>query len=145
MIPVAAIQARLRAEVTDLHRIEGAADMQALMKAQGAMTTRPLAHVVTTGLRANPAMDAAGAHVQMVTAGFSVVLTIPATADPKGERGRGEADPLIQSIVLALIGWTPEAPHVVGPCSLVKSSLARFDAEMQAWAIDFTLPLYLRT
>lgn len=133
---------RLRDQVTELRSVDGALEMAALMRAKTPLVGRPIAHVIATGARGQRADVATGVYSQPVDLAFAVILTIPVVNDATGARAAATVDRLIRAIVQALVGWAPDsAPGVV---QLGGWQLARFDAEVIAVSIDFSITDLLR-
>lgn len=138
-----AIVQRLKDRVPGLAgRVDKAGALAALM-AEGALPrVTPAAHVVPTGIVGGKGEVATGAYRQSIGRQISVALSIRAH-DPAGRRALDEIEPLIDAIILALVGWAPaRGPGVVG---FRYAQLASFKAGMAVYDIAFVLPSQIRT
>lgn len=137
MIAAADIIARLMQEGPELRSVQGAIELAALLAAGTPIVGKPFAHVVPMGLRGLPPEVGTGHFAQQIDVTFSVVLTIPIIADPKGEKALIAADPLVNSIITALSGWGPEtAPGVI---YMTRSQIVRFEPGLIVYGIDFSI------
>lgn len=142
MMLVEAVTARLQGLVpTDLRKVEGAADMMALMKANALPQQTPAAHVVPVGLRGGARQDVAGAFVQDIEETIGVTITMRGN-DPAGSRALSRVGGVIAAVIAALVGWGPD--NEPGEFRLVRGVVLRIDAEALVYLIEFAIPLQLR-
>lgn len=142
MLLVDAVIARLQQLVpADLRKVEGAADMMALMKASALPQQTPAAHVVPVGLRGGARQDAAGAFVQDIEETIGVTITLRGN-DPAGARALARVGSILSAVIAALVGWGPDEEP--GEFRLVRGSVLRMDAEALVYLIEFAIPLQLR-
>lgn len=106
--------ARLRAEVTGVKAVQGAADLASVSAKQ---QVTPAVYVIYLGDNVGP--NAGAAHVVSQT--WAVVPTVYyADANGTGEGARRLAGPLIGQCIAALAGWTPRID--IKPLARVQSS-----------------------
>lgn len=139
---VGEVIARLAERVPELAgRIEGAAELSALMRENRLPQVTPAAHVLPLGLRGLQADAAAGAFRQAVDETVAVVLTWRGY-EPTGARALAPLDALIGAVIEALAGWGPAAAS--GVLRLARGQLVAINAGTIVYQIDFTLTDHLR-
>ena len=100
-----AIVDRLKAQVTALKSVKGAAELAAL---DNRLTVEPAAFVVWLSDR--PRGDGGqvtGHTTQILTSTYSVVLAVRRYADPLGGAMADDIQPLRDAVLIALLGWAP--------------------------------------
>lgn len=133
---------RLKAMVPALGgRVFGAAALAQLMAQNGLPQVTPAAHVLPVGITGGRETAQTGMYRQEIERLFSVVVSLR-SHDAAGARALGEADTLIDAIVTALAGWTPDA--ATGVFRLKHVNLARFADGMAVFEITVGLPDQLR-
>lgn len=104
----------------------------------------PGAYVFPLGLRPAPPLTGSMEHRQEITWRIGVVLVDQVADDPDGRRSIGSIQALIDSVLLALAGWSPDAatwsPLAAGPGDLVEA-----EAGTVAFQLSFTTTSELRT
>ncbi len=118
----ALVEARVRAEVTALRgRVQGAADLAALIERDVLPQRRPYAFVVDLGEDATPPGPGTMIFRQRVTSLVGVVLIEDKAGDVKGAAARAALTPLVTAVRDALVGWT--APGVDWPVEYRRARL----------------------
>jgi len=139
----AAVIERLKAEVPEFSgRVSGAADLAALQRANALPQTTPAAHVIPSGLAAGPDSALLGYFRQDVRRLYTVVLTWR-IADPLGSRRITDVESLIEAVVQALSGWTPD-PSTTSVFRMVRAQLLSFRDGAMVYGLDFALPDQVR-
>ena len=140
---IAAMIARLKSEIPDLgNRVQGAADLAALMQRGAVPTVTPTAFVLPAGIGAGKVDAMTGAYRQNIVRRYSVALCLT-SRDRTGERALDEAESLIEAIVAALVGWDGDS-EAVGVLTLVRVSLIRFAEGVATYEIQFSIEDQLR-
>lgn len=103
--------ARLQAEVPALRRVEGAAELAALVSAGQLPQQTPAAYVLPLGDDAEANRSATVGVNQRVTEQLGVVLIDRHAGSRHGEEARADLVPLIQACRAALIGWQPDGSY----------------------------------
>ncbi|PKP85851.1 MAG: hypothetical protein CVT80_00295 [Alphaproteobacteria bacterium HGW-Alphaproteobacteria-2] len=139
---VAEVIARLAERVPDLAgRIEGAAELSALMRENRLPQVTPAAHVLPLGLRGLQADAAAGLFRQAFDETVAVVLTWRGY-EPTGGRALAGLEALIDTVIAALAGWAPA--QATGVLRLSRGQLVAISAGTIVYQIDLTLTDHLR-
>ena len=139
---IAAVIARLENQVPELAgRVEGAAELNALVQSNGLPQHTPAAHVLPLGLRGGRPDAAAGMFRQEFEETVAVVLTLR-NQGRTGDRGLAGADALISAIVAAIAGWAPG--DEIGVFSLSRGQLVSFQAGALVYQLDFSIVDQLR-
>lgn len=100
--------ARLGTQVPELAgRTAGAADLSRLMAQGSYPQVTPFAHVIPGGIDAQASEGITGVHGQLLRRQVVVMLTVR-SHDATGARALERIEELIDAVVLALAGWTPE-------------------------------------
>lgn len=135
--------ARLKAQVPALaSRVEGAADLAAVMRTGGMPQVTPAAHVVPAGLTGGKTAPLTGMFRQQVGRLISVVLYFR-SRDRRSSRGLDGVGGVIDDIVGAIVGWSPD-PTSAGLFELRGCRLVSAAADALVYLIDFVLPDELR-
>lgn len=140
---VDAVASRISATVGALtERIEGAADLAALISA-GAMPQREVtAFVVPLGFDDRGGDSATSAHTQMLEESVGVVLVIKALGDAKARRALPTIEQLTDAVIVAVAGWAPE--DVADVFRVKRGRLLSADKGLVIYQIDFALLDQLR-
>lgn len=137
-----AVIARLEAEVPTLAgRTQGAVQFVELMRTGNLPQVTPAAHVLPLGLTGGQPNAVAGAFVQPLDRAISVMLTLR-SYDARGEKALDPLETLINAIVTAICGWTPEP--TVGVYRLTRAALVTMTAGTLVYQIDFAIADQLR-
>lgn len=99
---------RLKAQVSTLRLIEGAAEFAALSERGSPQT--PAAYVVplAESAEANPLSSGVS---QLVTERFGAILAFRHVGDPRGEAATKQIETLRAATIAALLNWAPTANH----------------------------------
>jgi hypothetical protein len=139
-----AVIARLRAGVPALAgRVEGAAELAALQRQNQFPQVTPAAHVIPLGLSAASPTALAGNFRQEVDRRIGVILTVR-THDATGSRALAGVDALVEAIVAAISGWTPD-PGSTGVFRLLRAEVAAMREGTLVWQIEFALADRIRS
>lgn len=134
--------ARIVAGVPDLAgRVEAAADLAALMAANGLPQHQVAAHVLPLGLQGGAANAATGSFTQSVEEVVAVLLTFQ-TASRTGSRALERLREIIQAVIAAVAGWGPD--EAAGVFRLLRGGLLRFSGGTLVYQIDFAITDQLR-
>lgn len=138
-----AMISRLKSQVPDLgNRVQGAADLAALMQKGAVPSVTPAAFVLPVGIGAGKTDTMTGAYRQAIQRRYAVALCLT-SRDRTGERALNEAELLIEDIVAALVGWDGDA-DAVGVLTLIRASLIRFAEGVATYEIQFSIEDQLR-
>lgn len=133
------IVARLRAQVSGLKAVGGAADLDAAI--EGAVST-PSGFVIPLAERAER-IDIIGFHEQLITQAFGVILVITNRRDVTGAAALSDLAPLRVAARDALAGWAPTSEGL--PVEITGGRLLSLDASGRLWwADEFELKTYYR-
>ena len=139
---IAAVIARIEARVPDLAgRTHGAADLAALMAANGLPQVTPAAHVLPMGLQGGRADAAAGMFTQMVDEVVGVLLTFR-NAGRTGDTAMNLSRDTIMAVIAAIAGWAPAG--AAGVFRLSRGQILRFAQGTLTYQIDFAIQDQLR-
>ena len=134
--------ARLVAQVAAFGgRVQGAGSLAALTRTGAARQPQTAAWVIASGLVGRPGQAAAGAFVQSVERGVSVVVTLPAY-DGSGAGGSDQHEALVSAVVAALAGWAPATSP--GVLQLARAHAPSIQGGIITSQIDFSLMDQLR-
>lgn len=139
----AAIIARLKAEVPDLHEVGVAADLAAILEGKLPNQTRASAFVVAMNERGSTPGLATGAFTQEVIETISVILTVRSIDNRAGNKAVDEVEGLKAAIRGAIAGWAP--PGAFDVYALSRGSVLAFKPGYFAYAMEFTASDQLRT
>ena len=133
--------ARLQAKNLFGGRIATAADLQALIRSGQAGEPVLRAHVIPSALTgARPAL-AAGAYVQSIDRGVTVLFTLP-VFDGVGAGQGDQLEQLISDTIAAVAGWRPIGTP--GAFRMVRAGLLNMQGGTVAYQIDFAIADQLR-
>lgn len=134
--------ARIEARVPALTgRVQGAAELAALLRSNTLRDARGGAYVVPLSLRGGAARAATAAFVQDFDEVVAVVLVVPSGA-PTGTRALGSVDVLSEAVLEALAGWKPDG--AIGPLRLARAGMLNVGAGVLVYQIDFNVARQLR-
>jgi hypothetical protein len=129
----------LKASVAALQKVSGAADFaSAGIDLKGKL---PVAYVLLLSDRAgsNQLINAVEQHVEVR---FGVVLAVQNLRDAIGKNAHSDLDPIIQSVIAALLGWQPDTDH--DPVLYSSGRLLQLADSVLWWQLEFTTAYYLR-
>src|SRR5258707_688737 len=107
-VSISDVVTRLNAQVPALAgRIEGAAQLAALVKEGALPNVTPAAFVLPLGLQGNPGDAVTGMFRQMIGDTIAVVLVISVAGDVTGAASQPEVDMLRDAVIAAVAGWAP--------------------------------------
>lgn len=135
------VRDRLTDRVSALRTVGTAADMQALIRANGLPQFTPAAHVVPVGLRGGSEDAMTGAYLQTVDETVGVVLTFR-NSDPEGARQMGCAMAVRDEVIAALAGWV--ADEATGPARVLRGTVLQMEGTTLVYLLEFAIPLQLR-
>ncbi|WP_316200407.1 MULTISPECIES: hypothetical protein [unclassified Bradyrhizobium] len=140
---VDSVAARIEALVSDLAgRVEGIADLAALV-AEGALPQREVtAFVVPLGFDDRGGDSATSVHTQMLENAIGVVLCIKALGDTKARRALPPIERLTDSVLHAVAGWAPD--DVAGVFRVTRGRLLSAEKGLVLYQLDFALQDQLR-
>lgn len=136
-------EARLVARVPALAgRIGTALQFSEAMRTGALGQVSPSAYLLPLGMRGGAADAAAGMFRQGIDRYLGVVLCVRAIADPLGSAVADEFVPLIDGVVAAFAGWSPDS--AIGVFRLARGELVSAAGGVATYQIDFTLDDQLR-
>ncbi|WP_315742834.1 MULTISPECIES: hypothetical protein [unclassified Bradyrhizobium] len=137
------VSTRIAATVPALAgRIEGVADLAALI-AQGALPQREVsAFVVPLGFDDRGGDSATSAHTQMLEESVGVILCVKALGDVKAQRALPTIDQLTGAVIAAVAGWAPA--DVAGVLRVSRGRLLSAEKGLVLYQLDFALLDQLR-
>lgn len=135
--------ARLVVLVPDLGtRIEGAAELTALVTSGALPNVTPCAFVLPLGLRGGAASAVTGLFRQSVDEVVGVVLIVEAPGSDTGAPALPTIDALVNAVIAALCGWRPDAE--IGVFQLARGALLQVSNGAVMYQLDFSIPDQLR-
>jgi hypothetical protein len=135
--------ARLIAQVPGLSgRVEGAAELAALVRQDSLPQEMPAAFVLPLGVNGRDPDATAGLFLQMFDEIAGVILMVESAADPTGAQSLATIDSLIDATLAALAGWEPV--DAIGVLTLLRGRLVSLSAGTVIYQLDFTLQQQLR-
>lgn len=123
-------------------RVEGAAELSALVKSGNLPQQMPAAFVLPLGLRGGQAEAATGIFIQSFEDTISVVIVEEAAGDATGAIALPTIDTLAWSIIAAVCGWAPG--DEVGVFRLARGQLVSLSAGAVIYQLDFAIQDQLR-
>ena len=96
---------RLRAEVTSLNQVLGAASLAKVLDDGGRVSRPPVAYVMSLSEVAQPPQTTGPQ--ALCTETIAVVLMDTSANDPRGDKADADLAPLLDAVVGALMGWQP--------------------------------------
>lgn len=103
------VSARIEAQVPSLNaRVEGLAELSLLMAANEVPQVTPCAFVIPLGLDGSEQLDATSVHSQIVTEQVGVIVVVDYAGVNHGAEALPELSQLIDELVRAIAGWTPD-------------------------------------
>lgn len=141
---ISAVIQRIEAQVPRLAgRLQGAAELQALMAQNALPQSREAGFVLPLGLVPSGRPDSgAGAFTQMVDEIVGVLLTFR-HAGKTGDRILEDVRALIMEVIGAVAGWAPGAT-IAGVFRLQRAGVVRMSAGTLVYQIDFAISDQLR-
>lgn len=140
---IEAIIARLNAQVPALgQRVQGAADLAVLMQSGGLPSITPAAYVLPLGLMGGAEAAMSGVYRQEIERQISVALCIT-SRDRSGAQALPETADVIDAIVGAIAGWTPD-DDTIGLFRLLRAMIVRFQDGLAIYEIQFSIQDQLR-
>lgn len=122
-------------------RVEGAADLAEMMRNNRLPQVTPAAHVLPMGLTGGAVDVVTGLFRQHVEEAVAVVLTWR-SFQGSGAGALGGLDALIDAVIHALAGWTPQG--ATGPLRLARGRLVSMAQGTIVYELQFLLPGQLR-
>lgn len=111
---VAAVTDRLKLQVADLQdRVEGAAELAALVQQNKLPQRTPAAFVLPLAQDGGPNDAATGGHRQRVLETVGVVVVVRHAGDATGRKQIAEFVPVLNAVRDSLAGWLPDASYDV--------------------------------
>ncbi len=101
------IAARIKAECSAFHQVEGAVDVEAALRGRG---TYPAAFVVPSAIQPQ-GDDGYGGGSQLVRESYGIVIAVRNVNDPTGSDSADVVAQLITDVRNALLGWRPTDDH----------------------------------
>lgn len=139
-LSLAPVIARLKAQVTALKEVGGAADFAAAARE---LKRTPAAFLVPLrSAGGSNALDSADTAMQRIAVSFGVIFGISNLRDATGEKSETELAPLRESTFGALVGWRPTVDH--DTCLYSAGRLLALDDRVLWWQDDFTTAFYAR-
>ena len=137
------VATRIRGEVPELTgAIEFIADLAAMVE-EGALPQRDVAgFVVPLGFDDRGGQSAAGAHTQLLADMIGVILCVKARGDVKARSAIPKIDVLVDKVVDAVAGWTPN--NTVGVFNVKRGRLVPGAKGIIVYQLDFELLDQLR-
>lgn len=138
LFDAALIVARLDAQVSSLKKVAGAVDLAA---AQADIKNQtPAAWVIELADQAGENQLASQVS-QHAAVRFGVVFAVSNLRDARGEAALGDAKPLREAVMTALLGWQPGTGY--DPCEYVGGALLALDTPILWWQDVYSTGLYL--
>jgi hypothetical protein len=122
-------------------RVFGAAALAPLVNSNTLPSETPAAFVIPLGVDAGPAVSTSGAHRQMMSLQWGVMLVVTYAADITGEESLPEVDALCECVRAALAGFQPLDDGVL---ELKRERLIRIEAGTIFYQLDFAVDEQLR-
>lgn len=122
-------------------RVEGAAELAALMRQNALPQVTPAAHVVPLGLQGGAATTATAVFRQDVEVLLGVLITLRTNSRTGGGQ-LPELNSIITDVTAAIAGWAPI--ETVGVFRLSRGQLVTMAAGTIVYQLDFALPDQLR-
>lgn len=138
---IPALIARMKARGLFGGRIGPAGELQALIRQGRAGEPVLRAHVIPSALTGSRPALAAGAYVQAIDRGVTVLFTLP-VADGTGASKVDQLEELISDTIAAVAGWRPGTTP--GAFRLVRAALLSMQGGTIAYQIDFAIGDQLR-
>jgi hypothetical protein len=143
MLLVDPVITRIDDEVPALKgRVEGAAELAALVREDALPQVMPAAFVVPVGLQGGRADAVSGLFRQNYVEVVGVVLIVAAAGDATGALALPELQDLVGAGVTAVCGWAPDA--AVGVFELRRGALVSLNAGAVIYQLDFGINSQLR-
>lgn len=124
-------------------RIEGAAELTALVTSGALPNVTPCAFVLPLGLRGGAAHAVTGLFRQGVDEVVGVVLIVEAPGSDTGAPALPTIDALVNSVIAAMCGWRPD-DDAIGVFQLARGALLQASRGAVMYQLDFSIPDQLR-
>lgn len=132
------------ATVATLHgRIFGAARFAQVLASNQLPQVCPAAFVLPLGLRGGAATAVTGLFRQSLDRLVGVVLVVRNVADATGAAAYAELEPLVEAVISAVAGWSPDA-DALGTFVLTRGELVSVAAGTITYQLDFAIEDQLR-
>lgn len=138
---VKAVIDRVKAEVTGLRKVGGAAEIATIT----ADSTRPpVAFVLLTSELGGPRAGASnGAYSQRLTATVSVLMGVQAYGDATGGKNPGELQAKVQALRTALLNWQPIPGNACTVMELADGRVYDFRDQVIWWLDRFRFDYFV--
>ncbi|NOR62160.1 MAG: hypothetical protein GQ535_06675 [Rhodobacteraceae bacterium] len=137
------IISRLIAEVSEFEgRVEGAAELAALVKEGRAPNSTPSAFVLPLGIVAQPADTVTGLYRQGFTESYGIVIVQTVANDRRGRKGLSKINTLRDAVIGNLAGWGPSGSF--DALALTRAKLQSLNAGTITYQVDFSTKDQLR-
>jgi hypothetical protein len=136
--PIAQVIERIKAQVPDLQKVEGAAEYAAITDLKDFRP--PCAFAILVRERADAAQVAAGRQRALVN--FGVVIVVKNYRDIRGQQTGEAAGPLIGLVRDALIGWMPDIQGA-RPCKWLQGDVLDYDKSTLLWSEVFETQMFI--
>lgn len=136
-----ALQARLLDRGLFGGRIGQANDLQSLIRSGRAGEPVLRAHIIPSAMTGARPTAAAGAFIQSVDRGITILFTLPVGDGPAPGKG-DQLEHLITTTIAAVVGWRPL--ETTGVFRLVRASLLSMQGGTISYQIDFAVGDQLR-
>ncbi|MEX2126969.1 MAG: hypothetical protein WD871_01830 [Xanthobacteraceae bacterium] len=123
-------------------RVEGAAELSALVKSNALPQVTPASFVLPNGLRGGAADAVTGLFRQQLDEVVSVVLIVRVAGDRTGAGALPTIDTVIGQVVNAVCGWAPAGQ--IGVFRLSAGRLVSLNAGAVIYQLDFAIADQLR-
>ena len=135
---------RLEAQVSDLAgRVQGAAELTALVREGALPNETPFAFVLPLGLSGGEVQSSTGVFIQSVQDTIAIILLVEGAGDVSGEDTLPEMKVLIDATLQALCGWGP-ASNNFGVFRVTRGALVSLNAGTQIYQLDFAIDDQIR-
>jgi len=132
---------RLKQQVPTLKHVAGTSDF-----AQAEKLLRnqiPSAFVIPLAERGSPNSVAVGAVSQIITVEFGVILAVSNLRDPGGQKAMQDLYSLRESVIRALVGWSP--PDAFDLVEFSSGRLLDMSEQVLWWQDDFQTSINRRS
>ncbi|NOR63252.1 MAG: hypothetical protein GQ535_12260 [Rhodobacteraceae bacterium] len=137
------IISRLIAQVSEFEgRVEGSAELAALVKTGRAPNRTPAAFVLPLGIVAQPADTVTGLYRQGFTESFGIVIVQTIANDKNGRKGLSKIHTLRDAVIANLAGW--RVPGGFDVLALTRAKLQSLNAGTITYQVDFSTKDQLR-
>ena len=139
-----AIMARVADQVPELAgRIEGAANLAEMVRTNKLPQVTPALNVMPLGVIGGKPISMLKNYRQDVDRQFALVLTIQ-TYEAQGARAQPDIEALIERLVTAIVGWTPQAT-TRGVFRLIRWRLVNIEGGALSYQIEVAIADAIRS